>query len=72
MDYVQTHSHEGSSHAHSHSHNGGEHGHSHEIWPNAGSFINREQPIDVGRNWQERAFTVGIGGYVPVGLKLIM
>ena len=72
MDYVQTHSHEGGSHTHSHSHNGGEHGHSHEIWPNAGSFVNREKPIDVGRDWQERAFTVGIGGYVPASFKLTM
>jgi len=26
--------------------------------------MGREMPIIEGRNWDERAFTVGIGGYV--------
>ena len=57
-----THTHEGGG-SHSHSRGGGDHGHTHEHWPNAGSYVNREQPIHVGRDWKDRAFTVGIGGY---------
>jgi urease accessory protein len=59
-----THSHDRSSlPSFTHSHEGAEgHGHTHENWPDAGSFTNREKPIEVGRNWSERAFTVGIGG----------
>lgn len=48
----------------SHSHDGGDHGHSHEIYDGPGSFLGREMPIVEGRDWKERAFTVGIGGYV--------
>jgi hypothetical protein len=59
---MYSHSHDGETHTHSHE--AGEHGHTHEVWPNPGSFSNREKPIEVGRNWQERAFTVGIGGYL--------
>src|ERR1700753_3646329 len=55
------HSHEGLSHSHG---GVGDHGHSHEILDGPGSFIGREMPIIEGRNWDERAFTVGIGGYV--------
>lgn len=61
-----SHSHErrSSINSHTHSHDGGgDHGHTHEVWPNAGSFVNREKPIELGRNWHDRAFTVGIGGY---------
>ena len=57
-----THSHDGSA---SHSHNGFsaiEHGHSHEILDGPGSYINREMPIAEGRDWHDRAFTIGIGG----------
>ena len=61
-DHPHTHEHGGS---HSHSHEAGNHGHTHEIWPSPGSYINREQPIDTGRSWAERAFTVGIGGCSP-------
>ena len=62
--WSQTKSHERSRmQSHTHSHDGGEHGHTHEIWPNAGSFINREMPIEAGRDWRDRAFTVGIGGF---------
>lgn len=59
--------------AHSHSHDGGVnhshddpfngHGHSHEILDGPGSYVNREMPLIEGRDWKERAFTVGIGGY---------
>jgi hypothetical protein len=61
--------------AHSHSHDGGighshddpfnGHGHSHEILDGPGSYANREMPLIEGRDWKDRAFTVGIGGYVP-------
>lgn len=59
-----------SAHTHSHdepahSHEGGDHGHTHEILDGPGSFLGREMPIIEGRDWKERAFTVGIGGYVP-------
>jgi urease accessory protein len=58
-----------------HSHDGGlthhfshdaviDHGHSHEILDGPGSFAGREMPLIEGRDWNERAFTVGIGGLV--------
>jgi urease accessory protein len=58
------------SHSHNwmpHSHDIGEdinaqHGHSHEILSGPGSFLGREMPITEGRDWSQRAFTVGIGG----------
>lgn len=55
-----THSHEGASHSHA----AADHGHSHEILDGPGSFLGREMPIIEGRDWRERAFTIGIGGYV--------
>lgn len=58
-----SHSH-GHDHAHSHSH-AVDHGHSHEILDHPGRFSERELPDYSQRNWNERAFTVGIGG--PVG-----
>lgn len=57
-----SHTHDGLS-AHSHSFNAAEHGHSHETLYGPGSFTEREMPIIEGRDWTERAFTVGIGGY---------
>jgi len=63
-----THSHDG---VHSHSHDGFdtvEHGHSHEILDGPGSYLGREMPITEGRIWQERAFTIGIGGYAQTHL----
>ena len=60
---AHTHSHDG---GHSHSHDGfsaAEHGHSHEILDGPGSYLGREMPIIEGRDWNERAFTIGIGGY---------
>lgn len=57
------HSHDSSSpHSHSHEFNPAEHGHSHEILDGPGSYTLREMPIVEGRDWNERAFTVGIGG----------
>jgi urease accessory protein len=54
------------SHSHdagSHSHAAADHGHTHEILDGPGSFMGREMPIIEGRDWEDRAFTVGIGGY---------
>jgi urease accessory protein len=60
--------------AHSHSHDAGldhshddpfnGHGHSHDILDGPGSYVNREMPLIEGRDWKDRAFTIGIGGYV--------
>lgn len=53
------------SHAHdgpSHSHAAADHGHTHEILDGPGSFVGREMPIIEGRDWEDRAFTIGIGG----------
>jgi urease accessory protein len=45
---------------------GNGHGHTHEHMDNPGEFDKRDPPLDEAkRNWDERAFTVGIGG--PVG-----
>ncbi|SJK99700.1 probable urease accessory protein ureG [Armillaria ostoyae] len=57
-----THSHEGTSQEHNH---GGEHGHTHEHYNNAGKYSDRDMPDYSSRNFEERGFTVGIGG--PVG-----
>ena len=59
------HTHVGSA-PHSHDHgefNAAEHGHSHEILDGPGSFMGREMPLIEGRDWTDRAFTIGIGGY---------
>jgi urease accessory protein len=55
------------SHSHddaSHSHAGAavDHGHTHEILDGPGSFLGREMPIIENRDWEDRAFTIGIGG----------
>ncbi|ORX41024.1 CobW/HypB/UreG, nucleotide-binding domain-domain-containing protein [Kockovaella imperatae] len=67
------HTHDGSTfHTHGHDHHATgaqlgptEHGHSHEHLENAGKFAERDMPDYTGRDWSERAFTIGIGG--PVG-----
>jgi hypothetical protein len=56
---VHAHEHGGVSHAHP----GGDHGHTHEVLDGPGSYLGREMPIVEGRDWRERAFTIGIGGY---------
>jgi urease accessory protein len=72
MSHSHSHDHGfgGHSHDHSHSHDirfsAAEHGHSHEILDGPGSYLAREMPIVEGRDWKERAFTVGIGGYVSI------
>ncbi|KAF3070706.1 Urease accessory protein G [Daldinia childiae] len=73
MATAHLHSHDGV--ATNHSHDGfsvAEHGHSHEILDGPGSFLGREMPIIEGRNWNERAFTVGIGGPVGSGKTALM
>lgn len=66
-----THSHDGVAHSHTHDHDGSgtftplEHGHTHEHLEHAGKFAERDMPDYSARNWQERGFTIGIGG--PVG-----
>ncbi|KAM6494115.1 CobW/HypB/UreG, nucleotide-binding domain containing protein [Amanita muscaria] len=49
----------------SHSHGPGEHGHTHEHLDHPGEFSDRDLPDYSKRNFNERGFTVGIGG--PVG-----
>jgi len=49
----------------SHSHRPGEHGHTHEHMDHPGKFAERDMPDYSLRNFEERGFTVGIGG--PVG-----
>jgi urease accessory protein len=64
----------GLSHGHDHSHGNEniDHGHSHEILTGPGSFTNREPPIVEGRDWNDRAFTIGIGGPVGSGKTALM
>ncbi|KAG8755931.1 hypothetical protein FRC12_010733 [Ceratobasidium sp. 428] len=63
-DFPHTHSHDNL-----HSHGGTwtpmEHGHTHEHLEHAGKFAERDMPDYTGRDWNERGFTIGIGG--PVG-----
>ncbi|KAF2214666.1 hypothetical protein CERZMDRAFT_82608 [Cercospora zeae-maydis SCOH1-5] len=65
----RSHSHEGGA---SHSHAAADHGHTHEILDGPGSFLGREMPIIEGRDWKDRAFTVGIGGPVGSGKTALM
>ncbi|KAF3911389.1 hypothetical protein ABW20_dc0102319 [Dactylellina cionopaga] len=70
----QLHSHDGGQ---PHSHDGSgfnaqEHGHSHEILDGPGSFLARELPIVEGRDFRDRAFTIGIGGPVGSGKTALM
>jgi len=55
--------------AHSHSHEHG-HDHSHEHLDHPGHFHEREQPLS--RDFQQRAFTVGVGGPVGSGKTALM
>ncbi|CUS13055.1 unnamed protein product [Tuber aestivum] len=65
-----THDHSGG-HTHSHDH-ANAHGHEHEILDGPGSYLARELPIVEGRNWEDRAFTIGIGGPVGSGKTALM
>ncbi|RHZ46704.1 uncharacterized protein CDV56_105376, partial [Aspergillus thermomutatus] len=68
------------SHSHSHDHGVshshddpfGGHGHSHEILDGPGSYLHREMPLIEGRDWKDRAFTIGIGGPVGSGKTALM
>ncbi len=53
---------------HFHSHGGGEHSHEHASHP--GYFHERELPLD--RDFNQRAFTVGVGGPVGSGKTALM
>ncbi|KAK0654556.1 CobW/HypB/UreG, nucleotide-binding domain-containing protein [Cercophora samala] len=70
------HTHDGvhfhASHDHAVSFNAADHGHSHEILDGPGSYLGREMPITEGRNWADRAFTIGIGGPVGSGKTALM
>ncbi|KAH7913426.1 urease accessory protein UreG [Hygrophoropsis aurantiaca] len=59
----QTHSHETGGVLHSH--DSQEHGHTHEHLEHPGKFSERDLPDYSSRNFEERGFTIGIGG--PVG-----
>jgi urease accessory protein len=56
------HTHDGIHFHDSHDQAPADHGHSHEVLDGPGSYMGREMPIIDGRDWSERAFTVGIGG----------
>jgi len=58
-----THAHDHGSVGHTHDH--GDHGHTHEHLDNPGKYAEREMLNLYSRNFEERGFTVGIGG--PVG-----
>ncbi|KIK03306.1 hypothetical protein K443DRAFT_676787 [Laccaria amethystina LaAM-08-1] len=63
VEAPQGHTHnEGSNHSHSH---GEDHGHTHEHLDHPGKYSERDLPDYHSRNFEERGFTVGIGG--PVG-----
>ena len=62
-----SHSHEGLTHTHdglthTHAHAGDAHGHTHDPLDGPGSYVAREMPLTEGRDFRDRAFTVGIGG----------
>lgn len=65
----QAHSH---SHDHSHDHSLQEHGHTHEVLEHPGVYDDREPTNYSGRDWSERAFTIGIGGPVGSGKTALM
>ncbi|KAK4175943.1 CobW/HypB/UreG, nucleotide-binding domain-containing protein [Triangularia setosa] len=69
-DGVHFHASHGGDHAVSF--NAADHGHSHEILDGPGSYLGREMPITEGRNWADRAFTIGIGGPVGSGKTALM
>merc|ERR1712072_778352 len=69
MSHEHSHDH---AHSHDHSHDAPDHGHTHEILDGPGSYLGREMPIVEGRDFRERAFTVGIGGPVGSGKTALM
>ncbi|KAF1808550.1 urease accessory protein UreG [Eremomyces bilateralis CBS 781.70] len=67
---ASAHSHDGTTHSHSHA--AADHGHTHEILDGPGSYLGREMPLIEGRNWDDRAYTIGIGGPVGSGKTALM
>ncbi|KAJ1867035.1 hypothetical protein LPJ78_001352 [Coemansia sp. RSA 989] len=65
---AHTHEH---SHGHEHSH-AIEHGHTHDVLDHPGRFHERPPYNRTGRDWGERAFTIGIGGPVGSGKTALM
>ncbi|GMH47932.1 hypothetical protein TrVE_jg9867 [Triparma verrucosa] len=65
------HSHSCEDHGHSHEH---DHGHSHEHMEHPGNFDERDTKVKKvkGRDFKERAFTVGLGGPVGSGKTALM
>ncbi|MCJ1438786.1 hypothetical protein MMC27_008176 [Xylographa pallens] len=59
-------------HAHPPAFSAAEHGHSHDVLDGPGSYMGREMPLIEGRDWRDRAFTVGIGGPVGSGKTALM
>ncbi|KAG0348145.1 hypothetical protein BG004_005892 [Podila humilis] len=49
-----------------------DHGHRHEQIDTAGKFVERALPVYDNRDWEERTFTVGIGGPVGSGKTALM
>lgn len=66
--HTHSHTHDGDivglqpQHGHSHGGPGQEHGHTHELMDHPGKFSERDVANFAQRDWEERAFTVGIGG----------
>jgi urease accessory protein len=61
VQFINAHTHAQDTQSVPHSHDG-EHGHTHEHLDNAGKFSERDLPEYSSRNFQERGFTIGIGG----------
>lgn len=59
---MATHSHDGGLTHHASHGSAADHGHTHEIYNGPGSYLHREMPIVEGRDFSDRAFTIGIGG----------
>ncbi|KAH6933282.1 hypothetical protein HPB50_013964 [Hyalomma asiaticum] len=59
---------QGPGHGHSH---GGPGGHTHELMDGPGSYVEREA-LRVRDDWDQRAFTVGVGGPVGSGKTALM
>jgi urease accessory protein len=52
-------------------HHHGDHGHTHEHLLDPGRFAERDMPSYSSRDFAERGFTIGIGGFVPSLVHLI-
>ncbi|KAL5118981.1 hypothetical protein ACEQ8H_003110 [Pleosporales sp. CAS-2024a] len=67
---AHSHAHDSASHAHANA--AADHGHTHETLHGPGSFLGREMPLIENRDWEDRAFTIGIGGPVGSGKTALM